>query len=343
MENFGLIVDNYPAAFSAETGSEIHNNGVIEYAGGCLDLAEGTLRGGGHTIPYAPSSDWEAMGERVRFVETESDLRAALADERCGLVIWNGFEDRSKISLNGGPLTVTKGLVLQADNAHMVDVNTGDITVSGENAFFVGQFVDLHGNGLTAENGATVVLDSDSRAISRLAVSEGSMACVQGSITISGGTVDVAGGGQLINVGGLLLDGCALRVDRDGSLHTYCDLKLTGCDVVNEGSLQSFFGWPNQEGGSFINNGRAEFMGWEHMAFLNGDVSNHGELVLGGRQEIGGTLVNEEDGSIILDWEGNSLPVTGHLENKGRIWGRNGTYVETVGGGRFTGNPVVYD
>jgi len=35
--------------------------------------------------------------------------------------------------------------------------------------------------------------------------------------------------------------------------------------------------------------------------------------------------------------------VSGRLENKGRIQGREGTYVETVEGGVFTGNPVVYD
>ncbi len=225
----------------------------------------------------------------------------------------------------------------------MVDVNTGDITLSGESAFLVGQCVDFHGNGLTAENGATVVLDNDSRAIGRLTVSEGAIVCIPGSMAISGGAVEIHSGAQLINTSSLRLDGCTLRTDGDSFVYNYGgDMRLTDCDVVNDGSFRSFFGGLLQEGGSFLNNGRAEFTGWEHMTVLNGDVSNHGELIVGGRQDIGGSLVNEQDGSMLLDWE-DPLQVSGRLENKGRIGGRKGAYVETVGGGIFTGNPVVYD
>lgn len=76
-----------------------------------------------------------------------------------------------------------------------------------------------------------------------------------------------------------------------------------------------------------------------------GDVTNHGQITIGGRQRVSGTLVNEEDGTITLDWEDNTLIVSGNgrLDNRGTIRGARGTYIETVDGGSFTGNSVVYE
>lgn len=289
LENYGLLEMNYAAVLSTESGAKLQNDGVIEYAGDSLHLAEPTPEGCGRLVSYVRDSDWAATGGGVRFVETESEMRAALADSSCRLVIWNGFQDYNRINLNGGPLTVTKVLVLRSDSAHTANVNSGDITVSGENAFLIADYVDFHGNGLTVENGALAEVGCETRNLSRLSVSGSGLVFANSPTYLSGASVDLAGG-ALVNISDLYLDAGTLRVGENSFLNNYGLLKLTDCDTVNDGEFLSCYGSLYHERGTFANNGTAILKGLDGQIRLNCDVTNHGELRLGGQQEIGGVF-----------------------------------------------------
>ena len=328
---------------AVETGGEFRNDGVFLYREDSLDLAEGAVQGDGHRIPFSWYTDWGTKGD-VRFVSNESGLRAALADDRCSLVIWN--HDMPKINLNGGELVVTKGLVLQgADRDRRADFNTGGLTVSGENAFFIGNNVDFHGYPLTVENGAAALFDGEYFGTGDITVTDG------GALYSAGGTPDpveereivLSSGGRLVNVSGIVLNNCVLRID-GGFLFNYNNLELNGCQIENSGFLESYWACLRTDGdSSLVNRGEINIRGWEWMTDLDGELTNHGQMTFGGTHRISGSLVNQEDGRIVLEWEDHPLQAAGRLENLGTIQGARGAYVETVDGGVFTGNQVSYD
>ena len=330
-------------ALAADAGAaELRNDGVVVSRDGAAAAGGWSPDAAGHFI--ANEDDGWSIGGRARWVESESELRAALEDASCELVVWNGHEERSKININGGPLTVTKGLILRGSSACPADLNSGGVTVTGENAFLSAENIDFHGNGLMVEDGGTAVVNyGETCNLGRLDVTGGGLACFSVNLSMENSEVNVSGGGRVIDINGSRLEGCSVRIDSGSALNCYTSLELIRCDVVNDGSFDSFFANLYQEGGSFRNNGRAGFIAWLSMINLNGDVSNHGEMVIGGSQFVGGTLVNETGGSLTLEWENSPLRVAGRLENGGRIRAAKGSYVETVDGGVFAGSPVIFD
>lgn len=155
------------------------------------------------------------------------------------------------------------------------------------------------------------------------------------------GQLNLRSGGQFILSGSIELGQCAVTVEQDSALRIYGSLGLSASSMVNDGTVECYFGDLYQmDGFSLVNNGELRLIGWQEMMAL-GDATNHGEIHVTG-QRIEGTLVNEEDGTIILEWEDETLRVSGRLDNRGTIRGARGAYIETVDGGSFTGNPVTY-
>lgn len=333
LENFGGLRLESAALVQTEAGAEMLNHGIVQ----CSGAVSHDFPGEGRVIQV------DYGGANTRHVASEPALRAALADDRCDLVVWDGYEPDRKIDLDGGPLTVTKGLVLRGGMDNPVDFNAGGLTLSGENAFFISDNADFHGHELAVEGGAAW-LDGDTR-------NRGGVTVDGGMVFFSGGSGDtqrdarigLSNGGVLMNGGGMELAGCAVDVGQNSAFYSYSHLGLHNCAVTNGGRLESFFGNLEQEGGSLVNSGELCLIGWEDYARLGGEVRNRGEMAVGGRQRVSGTLVNEEDGVLTLEWEDCPLRVSGRLDNRGAIRGARGTYVETVDGGSFTGNQAVYD
>lgn len=317
-----------------ENGAELENAGVVFNSSG-PGLDAGVFKGPGRLICV----DYE--GEGTRHVVSESELRAALADGSCDLVVWNGYEPERKINLNGGPLTATKGIILRGGMDTPVDFNTGGLTLSGENAFFISDNADFHGSALTVEGG-TALLDGNTYGLGGVAVDGGMLHCRGGVWMQDGIAISVSGGGVVINNSGVELRGASLDVGSNSAFCNYSSLLLDDCTVKNEGRIESNFGDLHQWGGSLVNGGELYLIGWENMANLGGEARNRGLLHIGGQHTVSGTLVNEADGSIELNWEDSPLRVSGRLSNGGLIRGAKGTYIETVDGGSFSGNPVSY-
>lgn len=333
LRNCGLLRDE--GVIQADPGAELENSGVV-VDGGSLGLGSGIFQGSGRVLPRNYDSD------RTRHVSSESELRAALADDRCDLVVWNGYEPGRKINLNGGPLKVTKGLVLEGDRDNRPEFNSGGLTLSGENAFFIGNNVDFCGNALHIDGG-TVLLDGDTlNPGGDIAVENGGLLCLTGGSSMPNpGQLNLRTGGQFILSGSIELGQCKVSVEQDSALWIYGSLGLSASSMVNDGTVECYFGDLYQmDGFSLVNNGELRLIGWQEMMAL-GDTTNHGQITVSG-QRIEGTLVNEADGTIILDWEDETLRVSGHLDNRGTIRGARGAYIETVDGGSFTGNPVTY-
>lgn len=333
LTNEGLLELNAP--LSVQAGAALENNGVVLYRDErFLKLEDGAARGSGRILDGGDS------GARTRYVTSESELRGALVDDSCDLVIWYGHEDRSKINLNGGDLVVTKGLVLEGNDQHPVDLNAGGITVTGENAYLIGNTIDFHGGSLMVTESGAAILDNTSQNLGRIDCSNGGLALAVGYVPMGDGGINLSDGGRLIQLNGLQLDGGSLYIDGGGELLIFGSLELLHSNVENNGLFRSYFNNLYQEGGSFANNGRTEIIGWNYYANLSGNVSNHGDLIIGGIQAVHGTLINETDGAITLEWENCPLQVFGRLENKGSIQAAKGAYVETVEGGIFTGSQV---
>lgn len=333
LHNYGFLRDE--GTIQADPGAELINSGVV-MDGGSLGLDGDIFQGSGRVLPRNNDSD------RTRHVSSESELRAALADDRCDLVVWNGYDPSRKINLNGGPLKVTKGLVLEGGQDNRPEFLTGGLTLSGEDAFFIGNNVDFCGNALHIDGGA-VLLDGDTlNPGGDTAVENGGLLCLTGGSSMPNpGQLNLRSGGQFILLGNIELGQCAVTVERGSALRIYGSLGLSASSMVNDGTVECYFGNLYQmDGFSLLNNGELRLIGWQEMMAL-GDTTNHGEIRVTG-QRIEGTLVNEEDGTIILEWEDETLRVSGRLDNRGTIRGARGAYVETVDGGSFTGNPVTY-
>ena len=172
-ENTGLLSFNIGTATMRvlESGT-LDNSGVI--ASGYenrLELAPNSIfTGEGHMIPFAWDSEW---GDDVRWVETEDTLRAALADPAVALVIWSGPEEAV---LNGGSLTVNKGLAFPGGTDSSLTVKNGGITVDGEGAFlYCDRFTDLTGGELNVTNGGTAVMNDGITNAGKIAATDGGL------------------------------------------------------------------------------------------------------------------------------------------------------------------------
>lgn len=185
------------ASLSAEAGGTLAHDGLVLYK---ESVNPGAMDGKGRVIAIDHIND-----DRTCYVGGESELREALNGGRFDLVIWKGYDSRFKINIDGGELIITKGLILGCSEAFPADLNSGGITVTGENGFLVTGVVDYHGNGLMVEQGGTSTMDAGIiRNLGRVDVSSGGLVLLNGNLPMENGEIRVSDGGWLIETNGVI-------------------------------------------------------------------------------------------------------------------------------------------
>ena len=297
-----------PGSLVVSQGSDSRNNGLILAGREDINaLPERMVREDkGRCIPFA----WDALGDERR-VSNGPQLREAMADETCGVIV---VERGTEIVLES-ELTVTKTLVLEENGS--LGLSSGDLTVAGPDAFLLGN-VDLRGGALRVEdNGAAMVLNlSDCGGIylsgerSLLAIDcppgPGALVEVDGGTLLSTRSLEFNGssiriGGMARFTGGLSLMNCRVEIGSAGWLYT------RSCSVLLDG------------GTTLENQGEIELYGWEWQPVeLAGTVENRGRLDLPGHTALSGALTNYEYLSI-QDSGSAPLQISGTLDNRGVI------------------------
>lgn len=266
--------------------------------------------------------------DSARHVQTEEELREALADENTALVI---LEGESPLTL-AEDLTVTKQLL--ADPGLVM--TSGNLTVSGTGAFLRGS-LDLGGGTLTVEQGA--ILCGESYANCGSVTVSGGLLVNPGEFTLAGeNALTLTEQGSLVNLGSLHFQGAAWVVE-DASLYSWGWLDLAASTLeVGEGSFLNLhaYGTALDEASTVVNWGNMSLYAYHDRGTftLAGSIQNQGELSLGVGTLLEGTLENQ--GTVrVLD----GLRIQGTLQNQGLVETAE-CQVETEGDGSFTGNPA---
>ena len=299
-----------PGSLVVSQGSDSRNNGLILAGREDIDaLPERMVReSNGRCVPFA----WDALGN-VRRVSNGPQLREAMADESCGVVV---VERGAEIVLES-ELTVTKTLALE-ENGRLT-LSSGDLTVAGPEGFLLGNNVDLRGGALRVEDNGAAMVRSLSDCGGLYLSGERSLLSIDcppdpdAPVEVEGGTLlstrglEFNGSSIRINgstarfTGGLSLRNCRVEVGPAGWLYT------RSCPILLDG------------GTTLENQGEIELFGWEWQPVeLAGTVENRGRLILPGHTALGGTLTNYEYLSI-QDSGSALLQISGTLDNRGVI------------------------
>ena len=291
-------------------GSESWNGGLILAGQADIDaLPERMVQeSGGRFIPFA----WDAM-ENIRTVSNGPQLREAMADESCGVVL---VERGAEIVLES-ELTVTKTLALE-ENGRLI-LSSGDLTISGPDGFLLGN-ADLRGGALRVEEGGTAFV-RDLTDCGGLHLSGGRSLLAFDSPLSAGAPVEVDGG-TLLSTREVEFNGSSIRII-DGSAARFSGgLSLRGCQVEigPESRLFARSCSVLLDGDTTLENqGEVELFGWEWQPVeLAGTVVNRGELRLPGHAAISGKLTNYE---YLFLQDSGSIPIqiSGTLDNRGVI------------------------
>jgi len=153
LENSGCINLN-AGSLRAAGGCTVNNSGIIANGKDLMEFdASAIFTGAGHVIAY-PGNDAD-----TRRVGTEEELCAALDDPAVSLVVWGGPNDAT---IQGGTLNINKGLVFYGGLNAKLTVETGGITITGENAFlYSDRVIDLSGGALYVGDGGTAILNDE--------------------------------------------------------------------------------------------------------------------------------------------------------------------------------------
>ncbi len=319
--NGGLVRNAAPSsAVDMEPGSTLGNNGVIQYGSDTAVRLSDNRLNSSSTIAFRQGA------ETPRTVHTAAELRMALLDDTCDLI---AIYD-SGIAVTGD-LTVTKGLVIDAPGS--LTVSGGDLSVSGEGAFLLGD-VDLDGGALRLLDGANA-LGTPGNCGGLTVQGTRSKLVTTGRFSPNpGARVELSGGGSLIALGtlelkksslsiggqwsslrscaGLWLEGCNVEIAREGQLFLASSgYRFDGeTTVVNRGYLEEIKIWQDQErelACSLINDGWVELLSG---ARVSGSLKNSrtvqvcGDITLAGELDNQGSVlafsgsIQKEDGAV---------------------------------------------
>lgn len=311
LENGGVMeFPGTPGSLVVSQDSDSRNNGLILAGREDVDaLPERLVREDrGRCIPFA----WDAL-ENVRAVTNGPQLRKAMADESCGVVL---VERGAEIILES-ELTVTKTLALEEKGS--LGLSSGDLTVAGPEGFLLGNDVDLRGGALRVEDGGAVMARSLANCAGLYLSGERSLLAID-CPPDPGAPVEVDGG-TLLSTRDLEFSGSSIRIDGSTARFTG-GLSLRGCrvEVGSAGWLYARSCPILLDGGTTLENqGEIELYGWEWQPVeLAGTVTNRGRLSLPGHTALSGTLTNREYLSI-QDSGSAPLRLSGTLDNRGVI------------------------
>ena len=273
-------------------------------------------------------------------IDSYEELLSAMNDDSISVLGLPEMELPEALSLNKSAW-LDYGLILKAG---------GELTVSGGATFFYADgYLDMNGNALNIQNGATLIvgmgianckevnLSEDSRLIlyngiemqnGQFNIDESSTVTVLSDTTLSGGVMNLSG--EFMNFASLHLIDCKVDVRSGGILNSDCGdfLLYSDSDLnIEEGAEVNIGGWGGQDihlDSMVTNHG---FLGLHCVDMqVNGIIDNYGELA--------GIMSEPEmhDGQPYVE----AINVNGSINNFGSMRGN----FRVQNGGRLSGNEV---
>ena len=274
------------------------------------------------------------------YVDSYEGLLSAMNDDSNSVVGLPEMELPEALNLNKSAW-LNYGLILKAG---------GELTVSGGATFFYADgYLDMNGNALNIQNGATLIvgmgvanckevnLSENSRLIlyngiemqnGQFNIDESSTVTVLSDTTLSGGVMNLSG--EFMNFASLHLIDCTVDVRSGGILNSDCGdfLLYSDSDLnIEEGAEVNIGGWGGQDihlDSMVTNHG---FLGLHCVDMqVNGIIDNYGELA--------GIMSEPEmhDGQPYVE----AINVNGSINNFGSMRGN----FRVQNGGRLSGNEV---
>lgn len=317
LNNLGLI--RSVGAMELDPNSRLGHDGIIHWFGDPLSFPKRTDNTGGRLIALDYNSG-------VRQAATQEELRSALSDGSCTLVIIPGDLTVS------GDLTVTKGLQV-ADGTLTMD--GGSLSLSGADASFWGR-TDLGGGTLTLSDGAAMIAQSLT-GCGGITVRSQSYLMVQEPLELESGAAVTLSDSHLTALEGYTMDQGDLSIH--GVLRTSHHLELTGCTVeIAAGELHCNNAMVSLDQNTTVDvaqDGYVTLSGNEggYCTQLNGTLTNRGTMESYTLIRLGGTLTNYGTFHFMQD-----IAASGALDNQGTMLSYDGAEVSTESGGTFTGN-----
>ncbi|MDM8238875.1 protein kinase [Pseudoflavonifractor phocaeensis] len=316
LNNMGLITGM--GALELDPNSRLGHDGIIHWFGEALSFPNRTDNSGGRLIALDYNSG-------VRQAATQEELRSALSDGSCTLVIVPGDLTVS------GDLTVTKGL--QVDGT--LNMDGGSLSLSGADASFWG-CVDLGGGTLTLSDGAAMIAQSLEEC-GGITVRSQSNLVVQEPLKLESGAAVNLSDSHLTALRGYTMDQGDLSIH--GVLRTMRTMELTGCTVeVEAGELHCLNAMTSLDQNTTVDVAQDGYLVLSdneggYLAQLNGTLTNRGTMESYTLIRLGGTLTNYGTFHFMQD-----IAASGTLDNQGTMLSYDGAEVSTESGGTFTGN-----
>lgn len=317
LNNLGLI--RSVGTLELDPNSRLGHDGIIHWFGEAMSFPKRTDNTGGRLIALDYNSG-------VRQAATQEELRSALSDGSCTLVIVPGDLTVS------GDLTVTKGLQV-ADGTLTMD--GGSLSLSGADASFWGR-TDLGGGTLTLSDGAAMIAQSLT-GCGGITVRSQSYLMVQEPPNLESGAAVTLSDSHLTALEGYTMDQGELSIH--GVLRTSHHLELTGCTVeIAAGELHCNNAMVSLDQNTTVDvaqDGYVMLSGNEggYCTQLNGTLTNRGTMESYTLIRLGGTLTNYGTFHFMQD-----IAASGALDNQGTMLSYDGAEVSTESGGTFTGN-----
>ena len=320
------------ASLNVPDGAQFNNEGIIT----CSALSSFSVPGeieeyGGAYIPYA----WGDNGGDFRYVSTAEELKEALGDDACGVVVVSGEGD---ITLEE-ELVVTKGLAvawptnlcftggglrLTGAKAYLYDaklvMNGNPITVSDGAALYVESLRE--GGDLDAENGGKVILCSYEEEAFR-----------------PGMNVTLKHGSRLLSAGYNKMEGKTVSVESGSIFRMTGEYEMADSHIeIEDGAelmIQTPHGWMD-ENSVITNNGKFVLGSWNEHEY-GGEVVNNNEMECYAPWKLNGQFIN--NGRFRIDIGDNTMTGGGTIENNGTfLTPEEGVLREFEGG--YSGNEV---
>lgn len=321
------------ASLNLPDGALFSNEGVIT----CSALSSFSVPGeieeyGGAYIPYA----WGDNGGDFRYVSTAEELKEALGDDACGVVVVSGEGD---ITLEE-ELVVTKGLAV----AWPADLRFtgGGLRLTGEKAYLYDAKLAMNGNPITVSDGASLYVESLRECGDMDAENGGKIfLCNYDEEAFrSGANVTLKHGSRLLGAGYNKMEGRTVSVKSGSVFRMTGEYEMADSHIdVDDGAelmIQTTHGWID-ENSTITNDGRFVLGSWEEHAY-RGEVVNNNEMECYAPWRLTGSFIN--NGRFRIDLGDNSVTGNGTIENNGTFLTPQESVLRDFEGS-YSGNEVV--